>query len=94
MIPILDWSRFRDGSDREGFVRDLGKACRETGFFLVANHGIPDELISGVFEKADAFFALPVSEKAKLDIRLGNTNRGWTGEGVENLDDTDMSVDC
>lgn len=88
MIPILDWSRFRDGSDREGFVRDLGKACRETGFFLVANHGIEDELISDVFEKADAFFSLPVSEKAKLDIRLGNTNRGWTGEGVENLDDT------
>ncbi len=92
-IPVLDWSRFESGADRDGFVADLGKACRETGFFLVSGHGIPESLISETFRMADAFFDLPEAEKAPLDIRKFGTNRGWTAEGSENLDDTTTQVD-
>ena len=92
-IPILDWSRFASGSDRAGFVADLGRACRETGFFLVSGHGIPERLIADTFAAADAFFDLPAAEKAPLDIRRAGNNRGWTAEGSENLDDTTTQVD-
>lgn len=88
MIPILDWSRFTSGRDREGFVADLGRACRETGFFLVSGHGIPRELIDRMFAEADLFFDLPDSAKAPLDIRHSRNNRGWTAHGTENLDDS------
>lgn len=88
MIPVLDWSRFSSGADREGFVADLGRACRETGFFLIAGHGIPQSVIDGTFSAADGFFALPEAAKAPLDIRNSKNNRGWTAHGTENLDDT------
>jgi hypothetical protein len=28
MIPVLDFTRFTDGTDRQGFVADLGMAAR------------------------------------------------------------------
>ncbi len=91
MIPLLDWSRFR--RDPEGFSAELGRACRDTGFFLLQGHGIPQDLIDLVFAQADAFFALPEAEKATLDIRHNDSNRGWTAQGSENLDDSSEEVD-
>ena len=88
MIPVLDWSRFSTGLDRNGFVADLGLACRETGFFLVSGHGIPQSLIDDTFAAADRFFNLPDSSKSPLDIRRSPNNRGWTATGSENLDDS------
>ncbi|MEM6386539.1 MAG: 2-oxoglutarate and iron-dependent oxygenase domain-containing protein [Pseudomonadota bacterium] len=87
-IPILDWSRFTSGKEKEGFVADLSRACRDTGFFLVTGHGVPQHLIDETLDAADQFFALPTEVKAKLDIRDIGNNRGWGGLGTENLDDT------
>lgn len=92
-IPVLDWSRFATGSDVDGFVQDLGKASRDTGFFLVSNHGIPEDLVKDVFAKGDAFFALPMAEKAKIDIRGNPHNRGWACQGSEALDETSGQMD-
>ena len=87
-IPVLDWQRFAAGTDHDGFVADLSTACRDTGFFLLTGHGVPQQLIDDVLAAGDAFFALPVAEKAKLDIGIVGANRGWSGPGTENLDDT------
>lgn len=87
MIPVLDWQRFASGKDPEGFASDLGRACRETGFFLLDNHGIPERLFKDVFAKADAFFDLPVAVKKKVDIRSNPHNRGWAAVGSEALDE-------
>ncbi len=92
-FPILDWARFEGGSDRGGFVRDLGAACRNTGFFFLANHGISRDLIDRTFSMSDAFFGLPEDRKAPLDIRRFGTNRGWVREGSEHLDDTTDQLD-
>ena len=88
MIPVLDWSRFEGGIDRDGFVRDLGHACRDTGFFLIKGHGIAPDLVDRTFAAADAFFAQPIPVKSKSDIRISGNNRGWSAEGTENLDDS------
>ncbi len=87
-VPMLDWSRFTSGDDRDGFVRDLGQACRKTGFFLVTGHDVPQGLITKTFAAADQFFNLPVAQKAPLDIHNQGNNRGWTAHGSENLDDS------
>ncbi|MEC3862558.1 2-oxoglutarate and iron-dependent oxygenase domain-containing protein [Mesobacterium sp. TK19101] len=93
MIPVLDWQRYASGTDRAGFVADLGHACRDTGFFLISGHGIADGLIADVFAQADAFFALPDAEKAPLDIRNNPHNRGWAAQGSEALDESSGVMD-
>lgn len=87
-IPVLNWSRFASGTDRDGFVADLSSACRDTGFFLLTGHGISQTLIEDTFRVAGRFFALPTEQKAELDIRKVGNNRGWAGSGTENLDDS------
>lgn len=87
MIPILDWQRYASGQDPEGFVAELGHACRDTGFFLLSGHGIDPALIDNVFAQADTFFALPEDRKRALDIRRSPHNRGWAATGSEALDE-------
>lgn len=91
MIPILDWSIHK--TDPTAFARSLGEACRDTGFFLLTNHGISETMISDVFAQADQFFARPFAEKQALDIRNNPHNRGWAALGSESLDDTADEVD-
>lgn len=92
-VPVLDWQRFASGADREGFIADLGRACRDTGFFLLTGHGVPAGLIASVFDHADAFFALPEETKRSYDIRLNPHNRGWAAMGSEALDETSGVMD-
>jgi isopenicillin N synthase-like dioxygenase len=87
-IPVIDWSRFTSGDDPAGVVADLGQACRETGFFVIKGHGIPDDMITNVFAMADKFFALSIPEKEEVAISKNPHNRGWAQLGSEALDET------
>jgi isopenicillin N synthase-like dioxygenase len=91
MIPLLDWERAQ--SDRSAFTADLGRAVRQTGFFLLDNPMVPAALRAQVFAQADAFFARPEAEKAKLSIRDTPHYRGWARPGDESLDETRPEVD-
>ncbi|WP_102224285.1 isopenicillin N synthase family dioxygenase [Acidimangrovimonas sediminis] len=93
LIPLLDWSLYSGGADRAGFVAALGQACRETGFFLLENHGLSEALVAETFAQGDAFFALPDAEKAPLDIRRNPHNRGWACQGSEALDEQSGQMD-
>ena len=85
-IPVLDWAE--NATDPLGFAAQLGAVCRETGFFLLSNHGIPDRHISDVFAQAAHLFALPESAKRPLSIATNPHNRGWAYMGSESLDET------
>lgn len=91
MIPVLDWATFATAPD--DFTAKLGSACRDTGFFLLKGHGVPESLISDVFAQADTFFGLPDAEKAPLSISKNPHNRGWARMGSEGLDDVSGQVD-
>lgn len=93
MIPVLDFTRFSDGTDRDGFVADLGAAARGPGFFLLRGHGIDPALQASVFAQADAFFGLPVAEKEKVSILRTPHYRGWAHDGLESLDETSGQKD-
>ena len=67
----------------EEFARRLGRSFEEYGFAIVADHGIPAELINRAEEKAKAFFALPVELKRKYLIPGGGGARGYTPFGIE-----------
>ena len=69
--------------DPEGFAQKLGRSFEEYGFAIIADHGIPDELIHRAEEKAKAFFALPEEVKRKYLIPGGGGARGYTPFGIE-----------
>src|SRR3569832_481389 len=64
--------------DPDRFAQKLGRSFEEYGFAIIADHGIPDELIHRAEEKAKAFFALPEEVKRKYLIPGGGGARGYT----------------
>ena len=70
-------------SDPEGFANELGRSFERYGFAIIADHGIPADLIARAEEKAKAFFALPESVKRSYHIPGGGGARGYTPFGIE-----------
>ena len=89
MIPILDWRKAT--TDPDAFTAELGRACRDTGFFLLSHHDVPPDLCAQVFAQSDGFFSRPDSEKQALAIN--HHFRGWAKPGQESLDETRPEVD-
>ena len=69
--------------DPDAFAEKLGHSFEEYGFAIIADHGIPEELIQNAEEKAKAFFALPEEVKRKYHIAGGGGARGYTPFGIE-----------
>src|SRR5437763_14084973 len=69
--------------DPEGFARELGESFERYGFAIIADHGIPHELIARAEEKAKAFFALPEEVKRRYHVPGGGGARGYTPFGIE-----------
>ena len=86
-VPIVDLGGF--DADRTAFqraTREIGAAAREVGFFYVVNHGVAPALIDAAFDRAKAFFALPLAAKRALAIETIGGNRGYSGLKHEALD--------
>ena len=76
-IPVLDIGPFLAG-DPEAAVplaRAVARTCEDTGFLVVANHGVPQHLVDGTFAVAAQFFARP--ERDKLALKVGQYNIGY-----------------
>jgi isopenicillin N synthase-like dioxygenase len=87
MLDVIDLTGL--GSGDPAAVRrvaaELGRACREVGFFYISNHGVPAALMSGIFESAAAFFAAPGAAKDEFSIKRSPHNRGYVGIATESL---------
>lgn len=77
-VSLLDSAR-----NPEGFAERLGGSFARYGFAIIADHGIPAELIARAEEKAKAFFALPEAVKRGYHIVGGGGARGYTPFGIE-----------
>jgi isopenicillin N synthase-like dioxygenase len=84
-IPVVDLNAFLSGGEesKKAFVQQLGKAYEEVGFVAVKNHGIPDQLISDLYEYVQQFFSLPSEQKLKYEIPNLAGQRGYTSFGRE-----------
>lgn len=69
-VPIIDLQPWYDGTEvgRQTVVGELRFACEKVGFFLIRNHGLPDELISSMFDATKRYFDQPRSEKTKIPM--------------------------
>ena len=90
VIPVIDITPLRDGSDPERVARALHAASRGLGFIYVSGHGIPDEVINAARESAYELFRSPPEDKQTISV--STSHRGYLGHGAAKMDD-DAKVD-
>jgi isopenicillin N synthase-like dioxygenase len=88
-VPIVDVAPLVgdgdvDAAGRQRCAAAIDRACRDTGFFYVVGHGVPDDLTDRVDREVRAFFAQPDEAKAVIGMaRGGRAWRGWFPVGDE-----------
>jgi isopenicillin N synthase-like dioxygenase len=83
-IPVIDIGAL-SGSDPAAtarVAREIGHACETAGFLYVRNHGVPADVVSGIFDAAHWFFALPQAEKDAIDVSRSTCFRGYVPMGI------------
>lgn len=65
------------------FLAELRRTAREIGFFYVTGHGVPEAGPQAVLDAARRFFALPETEKLKVEMVHSPHFRGYNRPGWE-----------
>ena len=88
-IPVIDLtdSYSDDLEKRKKIAWEIHKTCRDTGFFYVKNHTIPQEMMDNHLELAAKFFNLPTEEKQALDSANEDFTRGYEAMAAQVLDE-------
>src|SRR5688572_4811978 len=73
-IPVIDFGpAFRNEPGAlDAAAAKVRHACENVGFFYMAGHGVPQEVIDAAFAAAREFHALPMEEKMRLKINENN----------------------
>lgn len=82
-IPLIDLQIWRTGSasQRAALARQVDEALQDSGFLMLAGHGVSAVLRENIRSAARRFFALPQDVKARYATAVGG--RGWVGPGRE-----------
>lgn len=75
-VPLV--SLADQASDPQGFAAALGGSFERFGFAMVADHGIPQDLVDRAWAMTKAFFDLPEDVKRSYFIAGGGGARGYT----------------
>lgn len=85
-LPLINYSKlveFKTSKDPSSFFtskneqQKLFAALRDVGFVYLQNHAIPLAAQQLLFQHAQRFFALPESEKAKIETGESKAFHGW-----------------
>lgn len=78
-IPVVDVAGLFSNhpEDRRKVAENIGKACREVGFFYAENHDIPEGVINETFESVKKFFAMPKEDKMEVHLHKSAAMRGY-----------------
>jgi isopenicillin N synthase-like dioxygenase len=98
-IPVIDLGPLLAGAPGglDSVADGLRQALEQIGFFVLVNHGVPQELIDRTFSEARRFHDQPLD--AKLALRMNEHNNGymvlgryavWTS-GVNDNDKPDLN---
>src|SRR5436190_12481846 len=76
-IPVLDIGPYLAGEAGAAapLARAIARTCEDTGFLVVANHGVAQNLPDRLFAAAAQFFAR--TEADKLALKVGELNIGY-----------------
>jgi isopenicillin N synthase-like dioxygenase len=77
-VPVVDVASLVARSSRQELAaEEIGRACRDTGFFYVVGHGVDAQLVARLEELSRRFFALDGETKMRIRMSLGG--RAWRG---------------
>ncbi|WP_409181654.1 isopenicillin N synthase family dioxygenase [Amycolatopsis sp. VS8301801F10] len=86
-VPVIDISSRDSAEGRGALAAAIGKACETSGFFVIVNHGVPQELITRTCEVTNEFFRLPDEEKELIAHRPGASGfRRSGGKVAQSID--------
>jgi isopenicillin N synthase-like dioxygenase len=76
-IPVIDYGPYFSGKPGalERVAEAVREACEKVGFFYIAGHGVPDEVVDRAFAASRTFHALPMAQK--LALKLNQNNIGY-----------------
>ena len=86
-FPVFDLGHYEqaDAGKRAELAATVDRICRETGFLAVANHGVPQPVIDGVWSAAQQFFDLAPDEKQQAGAPFPGYPYGYLGPEKEAL---------
>lgn len=86
-LPIISIAGLRspNKATRLATAHELGRACRDVGFFYAVHHGIPEAARAAAFAAGEHFFRLPLPKKQALSIMRSPHNRGYVAMADEKL---------
>ena len=78
-VPIIDVQSLiaGDADAQHDVAKQIGRACRESGFFYVVGHGVDPALIESLQSLSRQFFARETAEKMRISMAAGG--RAWRG---------------
>ena len=78
-VPIIDIAPYYTGiaEKKRAVAAQIGAACRDIGFLVIAGHGVSAALIDAVDETSRAFFDLPLEEKVRVARPAPDVTRGY-----------------
>ena len=94
-IPTLDIAPYlnREPGGREKGAAQLREISKTIGFFYLKGHGIPQNVIDGVFEQSRRFHALPLETKKKIPyFETGSFKSGYQPCSQDDYQRTNINI--
>ena len=84
-VPTLDLSKFLSGNTEESkeFSEELGTSFNQTGFAIIKNHGLTEEITKNLYSSIQSFFELDDEKKVKYYFPELYGQRGYVIKGQE-----------
>ena len=84
-IPVIDVGPLLAGvpGAARALAKDVTRTCLDTGFLVITNHGVHQDIIDRAFAAAATFFAQ--DEAAKLALKVGGENIGYLPYGGQTV---------
>ena len=82
-IPVVDLKDFFSEHNKKSFIKEVGNALENIGFFAVKNHSISEDLLNKVYTSSTKFFNLSDDVKMKYEKPEILRQRGYTSFGQE-----------
>ena len=86
-VPIVDLGGPGTDMPDAQTCRQIDRACRRSGFFYIANHGLEAEFLDEVWSVTRWFFGLPLEQKLQVQRSESNPRGFYNRELTKNIQD-------